>query len=35
LARPDRIHLTPKGYEKLGDASAAELLRRYDEYRAK
>lgn len=33
LARPDRIHLTPKGYEKLGEATARELLSRYDAWR--
>jgi lysophospholipase L1-like esterase/predicted small lipoprotein YifL len=35
LARPDRIHLTPKGYEMLGQASADELLRRYVEFKAR
>lgn len=32
LARPDRIHLTPKGYEKLGEATARELLRAYEAF---
>lgn len=30
LARPDRLHYSPKGYERLGDAIAAALLVAYD-----
>ena len=30
LARPDRLHYSPKGYEKLGEGFAAALLAAYD-----
>ena len=30
LARPDRLHYSPKGYEKLGQAFSAALLAAYD-----
>jgi lysophospholipase L1-like esterase len=33
LARADRIHLTPAGYERLGDALASTLVEGYEEKR--
>jgi lysophospholipase L1-like esterase len=30
LARPDRFHYSPKGYEKLGDGVANAVLAAYD-----
>jgi lysophospholipase L1-like esterase len=34
LAAPDRIHLMPRGYEKLGALLATELLEEYDRFTA-